>query len=54
MPRLPGTVDDDLRGLIKAIDRTDALGELLDQCLQDMSATQAKGGHYFTPEASRD
>lgn len=49
MPRLPGTVDDDLRGLIKAIDRTDALGELLDQCLQDMSATQAKGGHYFTP-----
>lgn len=49
MPRLHGTVDQQLRDLVRAIDQVDRVGDLLEQCLQDLSAAQAKGGHYFTP-----
>ncbi|MFD7928818.1 N-6 DNA methylase [Streptomyces sp. NPDC059742] len=49
VPRLPATVDEDLRGLVRAIDKVDRVGDLLEQCLRDLSDSQAKGGHYFTP-----
>lgn len=49
LPRLPPTVDDHLRTLIRDIDQTDRVGELLEQCLDDLSVAQARGGHYFTP-----
>lgn len=49
MPRLPATVEEDLRGLITAIDKVDRVGDLLEQCLGDLSDSQAKGGQYFTP-----
>lgn len=44
----PGT-DDPLRGLILAINSVQQVGTLLDQCLHDLSAEQARGSHYFTP-----
>ncbi|MGW0790245.1 N-6 DNA methylase [Streptomyces sp. NPDC002911] len=49
VPSLPATVDSDLRKLIGAVDRVERVGDLLEQCLEDLSAAQAKGGHYFTP-----
>ncbi|MCJ1676121.1 SAM-dependent methyltransferase [Streptomyces sp. APSN-46.1] len=49
LPRLPATIDDDLRSLVRAIDKVDRVGDLLEQCLEDLSNSQAKGGHYFTP-----
>ncbi|MFI0729758.1 N-6 DNA methylase [Streptomyces sp. NPDC021225] len=49
VPRLPATVEDQLRRLIVAIDRAEKPAGLLDQCLADLSAAQAQGGHYFTP-----
>ncbi|MFJ1595499.1 N-6 DNA methylase [Streptomyces sp. NPDC088261] len=49
VPSLPPTVDRDLRDLIGAVDRVERVGDLLEQCLEDLSAAQAKGGHYFTP-----
>jgi type I restriction enzyme M protein len=49
VPRLPRTVDDHLRSLITTINQADRLGDLLDQCLQDLSDAQATGGQYFTP-----
>ncbi|MFG2841666.1 N-6 DNA methylase [Kitasatospora sp. NPDC048296] len=45
---LRGT-DDPLRGLILAISSVQQVGTLLDQCLHDLSAEQARGSHYFTP-----
>ncbi|MFC7326236.1 N-6 DNA methylase [Marinactinospora rubrisoli] len=49
MPQLPNTVDRVLRELIREIDQADDLGDLLEQCLQELSAKQARGGQYFTP-----
>jgi type I restriction enzyme M protein len=49
VPRLPPTVDGLLRELVRAVDEVDRVGDLLEQCLEDLSAAQAKGGHYFTP-----
>ncbi|MFP8959634.1 N-6 DNA methylase [Streptomyces nanhaiensis] len=49
VPYLPRTADTVLRYLVKAIDQAVRRGELLEQCLQDLSSAQAKGGHYFTP-----
>ncbi|MFF8778043.1 class I SAM-dependent DNA methyltransferase [Streptomyces sp. NPDC015140] len=51
VPHLPPTVDEQLRALVTEIDRADRVVELLEQCLDDLSAAQARGGHYFT---SRD
>ncbi|MEV7388694.1 N-6 DNA methylase [Streptomyces sp. NPDC091215] len=49
IPSLPATVDGHLREMINAIDHVDRVGDLLEQCLEDLSDAQAKGGHYFTP-----
>ncbi|MFG3289688.1 N-6 DNA methylase [Streptomyces sp. NPDC048179] len=49
IPSLPATVDGHLRELIRIVDHVDRVGDLLEQCLEDLSAAQAKGGHYFTP-----
>lgn len=49
VPSLPATVDIHLRQLIGAVDRVERVGDLLEQCLEDLSSAQAKGGHYFTP-----
>ncbi|MFP8883184.1 N-6 DNA methylase [Streptomyces mangrovi] len=49
VPYLPRTADTILRHLVKAIDQAVRRGELLEQCLQDLSSAQAKDGHYFTP-----
>ncbi|MGC9499862.1 N-6 DNA methylase [Streptomyces sp. WG7] len=49
VPSLPPTVDDHLRTLVTEIDQADRVVELLEQCLEELSAAQARGGHYFTP-----
>ncbi|TVL90645.1 N-6 DNA methylase [Streptomyces sp. SAJ15] len=49
MPVPPRGTDDALRGLILAISSVQQVGTLLDQCLRDLSAEQARGSHYFTP-----
>jgi len=49
MPVPPRGTDDPLRGLILAISSVQQVGTLLDQCLLDLSAEQARGSHYFTP-----
>ncbi|MFF5669768.1 N-6 DNA methylase [Streptomyces hygroscopicus] len=49
MPVPPPGADDPLRGLILAISSVQQVGTLLDQCLRDLSAEQARGSHYFTP-----
>ncbi|MFJ1897240.1 MULTISPECIES: N-6 DNA methylase [unclassified Streptomyces] len=49
VPSLPPNIDAPLRKLIQAIDDVRQVGGLLDQCLQNLSATQARGSHYFTP-----
>ncbi|MFI0816749.1 N-6 DNA methylase [Streptomyces sp. NPDC021098] len=49
MPSLPPNIDIPLRKLIQAIDSVRQVGGLLDQCLRDLSAVQARGSHYFTP-----
>jgi type I restriction enzyme M protein len=49
VPYLPRTAGTILRHLIKAIDQAVRRGELLQQCLHDLSSAQAKDGHYFTP-----
>ncbi|WP_241518681.1 N-6 DNA methylase [Streptomyces sp. CB03238] len=49
MPVPPPGADDPLRGLILAISSAQQVGALLDLCLSDLSAEQARGSHYFTP-----
>ncbi|AJF65957.1 N-6 DNA methylase [Streptomyces vietnamensis] len=49
VPALPPGADDPLRGLILAISSVRKPGALLDLCLADLSAEQARGNHYFTP-----
>ncbi|MFI1764418.1 N-6 DNA methylase [Streptomyces sp. NPDC020800] len=49
MPVPPPGADGPLRGLILAIGSVQHVGTLLDQCLHDLSAEQARGSHYFTP-----
>ncbi|QJT03071.1 N-6 DNA methylase [Streptomyces asoensis] len=49
VPALLPAVDGILRKLVVAIDQVDRVGDLLERCLEDLSAVQAKGGHYFTP-----
>jgi type I restriction enzyme M protein len=49
MPVPPPGADGPLRGLILAIGSVQHVGTLLDQCLNDLSAEQARGSNYFTP-----
>ncbi|MBB6174344.1 type I restriction enzyme M protein [Nocardiopsis mwathae] len=49
VPSLHPTVDNELRGLISTINRADRLDDLFEHCLRELSDSQAKGGHYFTP-----
>ncbi|MFH8490184.1 N-6 DNA methylase [Streptomyces longisporoflavus] len=49
MPVPPPGSEGSLHALIRAIDSTQRVGPLLDQCLRDLSADQADGSHYFTP-----
>ncbi|MEH0471803.1 N-6 DNA methylase [Streptomyces sp. B21-097] len=49
VPSLPPNIDGPLRRLIQAIDAVRLVGDLLDQCLRNLSAAQARGSHYFTP-----
>ncbi|MFI5982630.1 N-6 DNA methylase [Streptomyces sp. NPDC051555] len=49
VPFLPPNIDSLLRRLIRAIDAAQQVGDLLDQCLQNLSAAQARGSQYFTP-----
>lgn len=49
IPSLPPNIERPLRKLIRSIDATRQVGDLLDQCLQELSATHARGSHYFTP-----
>ncbi|MBZ3906909.1 N-6 DNA methylase [Streptomyces scabiei] len=39
-----------LHALVQAIGSIQRVGPLLDQCLRDLSAEQAEGSHYFTPD----
>lgn len=50
MPYLPPNVEAPLRRLIQAIGAARQVGDLLDQCLLNLSAAQAHGSHYFTPQ----
>ncbi|MFF3650355.1 N-6 DNA methylase [Streptomyces sp. NPDC002181] len=49
MPPPPPGADGPLRDLILAISSVQQVGALLDLCLGDLSAEQARGSHYFTP-----
>jgi type I restriction enzyme M protein len=49
MPVPPPGAEGPLRDLIMAISSVQQVGTLLDQCLRDLSAEQARGSHYFTP-----
>ncbi len=49
MPVPPRGSEVPLCGLIRAIGSVQQVGTLLDQCLYDLSAEQARGSHYFTP-----
>ncbi|MFI8389824.1 N-6 DNA methylase [Streptomyces sp. NPDC085540] len=49
MPFLPPNIDVPLRRLIQAIDAAQQVGDLLDQCLQNLSTAHARGSQYFTP-----
>ncbi|GAA1927043.1 hypothetical protein GCM10009716_38890 [Streptomyces sodiiphilus] len=50
MPVPPSGSEGSLHALIQAIGSTQRVGPLLDQCLRDLSADQADGSHYFTPD----
>ncbi|SFM03163.1 N-6 DNA methylase [Streptomyces pini] len=50
VPVPPPGSEKSLRALIQAIGSTQQVGTLLDQCLRDLSAAQADGSNYFTPE----
>ncbi|WP_436737949.1 N-6 DNA methylase [Streptomyces sp. BBFR102] len=49
MPVPPPGSEGPLAALVQAIDSTQRVGPLLDQCLLDLSTDQADGSHYFTP-----
>lgn len=50
MPVPPPGSEGTLHALIQVIGSTQRVGPLLDQCLRDLSADQADGSHYFTPD----
>ncbi|MEU9050425.1 N-6 DNA methylase [Streptomyces sp. NPDC048384] len=50
MPVPPPGSEGSLHALVHAIGSTQRVGTLLDQCLRDLSADQADGSHYFTPD----
>ncbi|MER6911267.1 N-6 DNA methylase [Streptomyces sp. NPDC000594] len=50
IPVPPRGADAALCGLILAIDSVQQPRALLDHCLRDLSAEQARGNHYFTPD----
>ncbi|MFJ8310803.1 MULTISPECIES: N-6 DNA methylase [unclassified Streptomyces] len=50
MPVPPSGSEGHLHALVQAIGSIQRVGPLLDQCLRDLSADQAEGSHYFTPD----
>ncbi len=50
MPVPPSGSEGHLHALVQAIGSIQRVGPLLDQCLGDLSADQAEGSHYFTPD----